>query len=88
MNPSDAMMYLKALGYILDSEYVFNGKYRYGRIFEDAFVPEGNSSVPIPWSNIVEFHSSNSGSFGSNLMIIKTDGTDTELKRSELPKKN
>lgn len=38
MNPSDAMMQLKALGYTLDSGYVFNGKYRYGRIFEDAFL--------------------------------------------------
>ena len=88
MNPSDAMMQLKALGYTLDSGYVFNGKYRYGRIFEDAFVPEGDSSTPIPWTEIVEFHSCDSGSFGSNLMVIKTDGTDTELKRSELPEKN
>ena len=71
MNPSDAMMYLKALGYTLDSEYVFSGKYRYGRIFEDAFVPEGDSSIPIPWTEIVEFHSSDSGSFSSNLMVRK-----------------
>ena len=88
MNPSDAMIMLKALGYTLDSGYVFNGKYRYGRIFEDAFVPEGDSSVPIPWTEIVEFHSRDGGSFGSNLIVIKTDGTDTEMKRFELPEKN
>lgn len=32
MNPFDAMLYLKALRYTLDSGYVFNGKYRYGKI--------------------------------------------------------
>lgn len=88
MNPSDAMMQLKALGYTIDCGYVFNGKFRYGRILEDAFIPEGDSAITIPWSEIVEFHSIEQGSFGSYLIVVKTDGGDTELKRSELPERN
>ena len=72
MNPSDAMIHLKALGYIIDCGYVFNGKYRYGRILEDAFIPESDSAVPIQWTDVVEFHSYDQGSFGSCLMIVKT----------------
>lgn len=88
MNPSDAMIHLKTLGYTIDCGYVFNGKYRYGRILEDVFIPESDSAAPIQWTEVVEFHSYDQGSFGSCLMIVKTDGSDVELKRSELPEKN
>jgi len=88
MNPSDAMMLLKTFGYTLDCGYVFNGKFRYGRILEDVFVPEGNSEIPIPWKDIAEFTESDQGSFGHCLTLVKTDGKQIELYRSELPEKN
>lgn len=55
MNPSEAMMLLTDFGYNIDCGYVFCGKYRYGRIFEEAFVPEGNFVIPIPWEDIKTF---------------------------------
>ena len=88
MNPSEAMMLLTAFGYGIDCGYVFCGKYRYGRIFEEAFVPEGNSVIPIPWEDIKTFTSSDQGSSGQYLNVIRSDDSSTELKRSELPQIN
>lgn len=85
MIPSDMIMNLMAIGYRIEYGYLFFDRYRYGRISEDAFLPDGDPVIPIAWTEIVSFEDSDCGAFGHNLSIIRPDGTRMELKRSELP---
>lgn len=41
MIPSDMIMNLMAIGYRIEYGYLFFDRYRYGRISEDAFLPDG-----------------------------------------------
>ncbi len=83
MNSSDAIAQLKACGFEIDSGYVFLEKFRYGRIMEEVFEPEGDG--PIPLSEIDAFGNTFYGTEGFYLFLVKTDGTRLNLKRSGLP---
>lgn len=85
MTPSAMIMNLMEIGYRIEYGYIFFGRYRYGRISEDAFLPEGDPAIPIAWTEIASFEDTDCGAFGHNLSIIRPNGTRMELKRSELP---
>lgn len=85
MNSDEATSVLKAFGYTINNGYVFIGKYRYGLIGDDTFLPEGESSTPLSWSDIDYFSDCNQGYSGHYLDVTKTDGDTIRLERSELP---
>ena len=82
MRPSDAETVLMALGYRIDGGNVFYGKYLFGKIEADGFVPEGRDPM-ITWSEIENFADSDQGSFGHYLNIIRPDGSSKKLNRYE-----
>ena len=74
MRPSDAETVLMALGYRIDGGNVFYGRYLFGKIEADGFVPEGRDPM-ITWSEIENFADSDQGPFGHYLNIIRPDGS-------------
>ncbi len=84
MKAEDLNLQLSALGFSINGGYLFNGKYRYGRIGANALFPE-NEQIGIALNEIDHPEAIDEGSFGLRLNIVKTDGTKLSLSREELP---
>ncbi len=82
MEHSEVAAVLIQLGYSVENGYVVSGRFRYGKLTGDGFVPEG--LPPIPWDGIRSFSDCNEGSNGHFLEIAEADGTGRRLPRVEL----